>query len=117
MVLDSNMVIQQTKPHWQKKGSYGQRYNRDPFYNSKAWRKSRDARRLESTNVNGYQLLNIFCVDCYKETGKEVLGHNDDHIVAIKDGGDRFDYTNRQTLCDTHHAKKSAQEGNQRRKK
>lgn len=72
---------------------------------------------MESTVVNGHKLLNIYCVECYKETGKEVLGHNDDHIVAINDGGDQWDYNNRQTLCNSHHASKSAKEGNERRKK
>lgn len=110
------MTIEQTKPPWQKKGNHGNRYNRDPFYNTPAWRKSRAARRLESTIINGHKLLNIYCVDCYKESGKEVLGYNDDHITPIAEGGDRFDYSNRQTLCDHHHARKSANEGNQRRR-
>lgn len=111
------MKIEQTNPPWSNTGKYGQRYNRDPFYQSQSWRKSRAARRLESTLVNGHNLLNIFCVECYKETGKEVLGSHDDHILAIKDGGDRYNYANRQTLCESHHNRKSAIEGNQRRKK
>ena len=111
------MIITATKPPWQKKGSYGNKTTDNPFYRTPSWRKSRAARRLESTLVNGHNLLNIYCVECYKETGKEVLGHNDDHIIAIKDGGDQWDYSNRQTLCDSHHASKSAKEGNERRKK
>ena len=110
------MNITETRPKWARQENYGSRLTRTPFYNSAAWRKSRQARRLESTEVNGHILLNIYCVECYKETGKEVLSYNDDHIVAIKDGGDPFDYKNRQTLCDHHHNKKSAIEGNNRRK-
>ena len=111
------MKIEQTKLPWSNTGKYGQRYNRDPFYQSQSWKNTRESFRLGYTLINGHKLLNIFCVDCYKERNNFTLGSHCDHITAIKDGGDRHDHSNLQTLCESCHNRKSAQEGNKRRKK
>lgn len=109
------MKIDSINPPWHKTG-YGQRYNRDPFYNTSSWRNTRASFRLGTSIVNGNPIENIFCIECAKE-GKRILGSHCDHITAIKDGGDRHDHSNLQTLCESCHNRKSAQEGNQRKRK
>ncbi len=109
------------------------RYNADSFYQSAEWRKARKNHLSGSTTVTPEQfnkilqinptlrytngtISNHFCLECYKE-GRLKEGNQVDHITRIKEGGDRTDGKNLQTLCDPHHAKKSAKEGNQRHKK
>lgn len=106
------MNIKEVHRPWQPK--HRPRYNRDPYYQSQAWKNLRQDFRNGVTIVNGFPLRNIFCIDCYKETGRQVPGSNTDHIVRRKDGGtDTKD--NLQTQCDMHHARKSAEEGNHAR--
>jgi 5-methylcytosine-specific restriction endonuclease McrA len=69
------------------------------FYNSKPWR-----------SLRAYKIqINPLCENCEKkgltEPGREV-----DHIIAIKDGGNRLGLHNLQTLCRSCHASKSAKE-------
>lgn len=40
-----------------------------------------------------------------------------DHKVRILDGGDKFDWSNLQAMCNKCHAAKSARESNESRKK
>ena len=59
---------------------------------------------------DGIYLLNVYCVDCYKESKTIKEGKHCDHIKPRKLGGtDTLD--NLQTQCDYHHASKSANEG------
>jgi 5-methylcytosine-specific restriction endonuclease McrA len=90
-------------------------HSSDPYYQSSAWKALRAEHRRGTTIVNGFPLRNIFCVDCYKESALCIPGANTDHVIARKDGG-KDELSNLQTQCDTHHARKSAEEGNQRRK-
>jgi 5-methylcytosine-specific restriction endonuclease McrA len=69
------------------------------FYNSRSWR-----------SLRRYKIqLNPLCENCERkgltEPGKEI-----DHIVGIRDGGERLSLHNLQTLCRSCHASKSAQE-------
>lgn len=64
---------------------------------------------------NGVKVSNKLCLECFK-AGLIIEGKHTDHIIARKQGGkDTAD--NLQTLCDTCHARKSAIEGNEMRKK
>jgi 5-methylcytosine-specific restriction endonuclease McrA len=110
------MEIKHIHRPWQRKHRQGSRYNPDPYYHSVSWKNTRKSFRLGHTDVEGFKLLNIFCIDCYKESKRLVLGSNTDHIVPRKEGGSD-EHDNLQTQCDTHHARKSAKEGNERRKK
>ncbi len=108
------MTINEIKRPYEKKK--GNRISRSPFYRSKIWYAVvRPEFRLGYTTWNGQQVPNTLCIECFKQ-GQTILGPNVDHIVAIKDGGSSTDIANLQALCDHHHAVKSAEEGNNRRK-
>lgn len=51
------------------------------------------------------------------ENNRLTPGHSIDHITPIEEGGDRTDHNNLRNLCLSHHNRKSAIEGNNRRKK
>lgn len=102
------MKIDKIKRPWDSKGQ--RRYNRDPFYNSPEWKKIKQAFKLMSTKLpDGREVPNTMCIECYKD-GKIKAGYAVDHIVRIKDGGSRNDFSNLQMLCEHHHAVKSAYE-------
>lgn len=69
------------------------------FYNSRTWRKFR-ATFLEK---------NPLCVECEAE-GVVTVANVVDHIIPINAGGAELDESNMQSLCITHHNKKSARE-------
>jgi hypothetical protein len=106
-----------SKPRpWEKNKRQGTRYNPDPYYQSPQWKHNRASFRRGTTEVNGIQLSNKYCIDCFKESGKLIPGSNTDHKKRRKEGGSD-EHDNLQTQCDTHHAKKSAMEGNELRRK
>lgn len=111
------MNIPSIKRPWIPDSKYGERLKRDPFYQSPLWKATRRSFRMGVTIVDGFALSNVYCVECYKRTGKQIDGPHCDHIVAIEDGGSRTDHSNLQSLCTRHHNRKSAIEGNKRRKK
>lgn len=104
------MNIPSIKRPWTKKYSQGNRYNPDPYYQSQGWKRRRAAFRLGFTVHNGVRVPNTCCIDCYIETGRFVEAKNTDHLVPRKAGGSDDD-ENLGTKCDTHHARKSANEG------
>lgn len=105
------MQINQKNRPWQKKANQGTRYNPDPYYQSSSWKQLRILHRSGKTEMpDGYMLLNVFCVDCYKESKKLVNGKHCDHVTPRKLGG-KDELSNLQTQCDHHHAAKSANEG------
>lgn len=89
----------------------------DPWYQSPEWKHTRAAFREGTTFVNGIHLSNKYCILCFTEKGRYVPGSHCDHKQAIQDGGSRTDHSNLQTLCTSHHNRKSAIEGNNRRRK
>ena len=107
------MRIPEIKRPWIKNQSQGTRYNSDPHYRSKGWKDTRTAfRKLSTTMPDGSMLLNIYCYDCYVQDKMRLPGSETDHILARKAGG-TDDFSNLRTLCRTHHAIKSANEGKQ----
>jgi len=69
------------------------------FYQSKAWR-----------SLRNYKIqMNPLCEHCLKS---DILtpAREIDHIVAIKDGGEKLAYNNLSSLCRSCHAKKSVME-------
>jgi 5-methylcytosine-specific restriction protein A len=69
------------------------------FYNSAAWRKLSLSFRID----------NPLCIECAKK-GIVSASQVADHIVPIKQGGDRYDRGNLQALCHSCHNRKSAKE-------
>ncbi len=66
------------------------------FYRSKEWRKLRAIHLSKEP----------FCRDCKKE-GRIIQGRIVDHIHEINQGGGALDENNLQTLCQTHHNRKT----------
>lgn len=98
------MNLKPIKRPWEKKKS---NYVPDPYYQTQAWRELRARHREGFTDVNGFRLSNRFCIECYKECKRLVLGATADHVKARKDGGtDTLD--NLQTLCESHDGRKRA---------
>ena len=76
------------------------------FYNSKMWR-----------SLRNYKIqMQPLCEQCERK-GLTEAGREIDHIVAIKDGGQRLALGNLQTLCSSCHASKSAKEREARKYK
>lgn len=76
----------------------------DKLYKSREWTQaSREYRRD-----------NPICVECRSE-GRIVAAHCVDHINPVAEGGSFWDKSNWQSLCKTHHHRKSAKELNARR--
>lgn len=73
------------------------------FYQTREWKSARAA----------FRVLNQNCAECSK-IGLTVTMYAVDHIVPIKDGGDKTCFSNLQSLCLKHHQSKSAQEKNGR---
>lgn len=80
------------------------RYQRDEFsknfYKTPEWKLTR-RRHLAA---------HPFCEECLK-AGKRTKATMVDHIVPIKQGGDKFAECNLQSLCWSCHSRKSAEEG------
>ena len=90
------------KRPWIPKTDYTQQGRVDdaPFdYNGKRWRMNRRAHLVE----------NPLCAEC-KRKGILSDATVSDHITPIRMGGDPWCWTNRQGLCVTCHAQKSARE-------
>lgn len=76
----------------------------DPFYSSQAWMRVRDARRRNSP----------LCQECEKE-GRVTPMHAVDHKKPRVDYPElALDYDNTQSLCETHHNRKTARERRER---
>lgn len=80
------------------------RYGRDEFtksfYNTPQWRFARKRQLIE----------NPLCAECLKE-GKPIKAKIVDHIIPVKQGGDKYAPSNLQSLCWSCHSRKSAKEG------
>ena len=69
------------------------------FYNSWKWRKK----------AKEYKNRFPLCCECEKE-GMITPATVVDHKVRVNDGGDKYDDSNLQSMCEFHHNKKSAAE-------
>jgi len=76
-----------------------QRRSYDPFYSSPSWRATR----------RHYIGMNPFCVIC-ESMGRITEASVVDHIRARELGGEDFDQSNLQSLCESCHNKKRTQE-------
>lgn len=84
----------------------------EPFYDlyhSTRWRRTSQLYRKD----------NPLCEQCLrdKDCNKTTivrLGTSVDHIVALKDGGNPWDWNNLQTLCALHHNRKTKLENERR---
>jgi 5-methylcytosine-specific restriction endonuclease McrA len=70
-----------------------------PIYQTKAWKADRAA----------HLAAHPLCVEC-EELNQSIPATVSDHIIPIEQGGDVWDWLNRQPLCASHHNKKSAKE-------
>ena len=106
------MTIPELKSRNQK--SQGTRYRDESssFYHTKIWKDTRNSFREGFTVASdGFSISNKYCIMCYEEHKMKIPGSQCDHVQAIKLGGDRTSHSNLRTLCNSHHAKKSANEG------
>ena len=80
------------------------KYGRDEFtktiYKSKKWQ------ILRKEHIK----LEPFCAECMKN-GRIVRATIVDHIIPIKQGGEKYDHSNLQSLCWSCHSRKSIEEG------
>ena len=84
----------------------GSTYGNDSRYNRKAWLTLR-AQVLQAEPL---------CRECSKR-GRVETAAMVDHIEPVTAGGAFYDWDNLQPLCNSCHAKKSAKEGNEKRKR
>jgi 5-methylcytosine-specific restriction protein A len=57
-----------------------------------------------------HKAIEPLCREC-KKSGIIKAGQMIDHLIPIRDGGEKYDHENLQTLCWSHHSEKSANEG------
>ena len=89
----------------QPKPAYKPHTVRTPLYDSPLWR------RIRADHLRRHPL----CVACQRKdqlTTASIL----DHIIPVREGADFFDVTNLQGLCRTCHYRKSAREGQARKR-
>lgn len=108
------MEIKGINRPWMKKAQT--RYNDRGYYHTPGWKALRTQHRKGFTEINGYLLSNIYCVECYRESKMKLPGSVCDHIIQREEGG-KDELSNLQTLCSTHHNSKSASEKNAKYKK
>jgi len=85
-------------------------YGRDEF--SKNFYKTPEWLSVKKQYLKEHPL----CVECLK-SGKRTRATIVDHIVPIKQGGDKFSESNLQALCWSCHSRKSVEEGSRFGKK
>lgn len=116
------MKIETIKRPWQNSKTYGTRFNRDPFYHSSLWQRTRKAflsstPQIKLPPIGVLQYRNTFCADCWQEGKVNDKRIEIDHVTRIEDGGSRTEFTNLLSRCHSHHCSKSAFEGNNARNK
>ena len=75
--------------------NYGKRYGDRSFYQSSAWRKTR----------NAFIAVNPLCIEC---GGIATVA---DHKKRVADGGDKLSWSNLQPMCASCHNKKDNNAG------
>lgn len=100
------MYLERKRKPWIPEPQKNKSWNTTDFdYNSTRWKRDR-ALHLK---------YNPLCVDCKKE-GRTVPATVSDHKTPISQGGDAWDWDNRQALCESCHNKKSVNERNKKYK-
>lgn len=124
LLICKGMNIEFKKRPWEPRTQT--RYNPDKRYQGASWQKTKKIHKSKSTTVTKEEfdrileinpklaytngtISNLFCIDCYKE-GRLKEMHTVDHHVRVKDGADFYDEDNLRSLCESHHARKSAKE-------
>ena len=77
---------------------------REAFYRSKTWVSCR----------NTYIAEHLMCVQCNDE-GVETLANVVDHIIDWQGGGSKYDWDNLQSLCHSHHNRKTGRQASAKR--
>ena len=107
----THRTLKMMKPKWiiprtrERSSNPESTYGNDTRYNRKAWRTLR-SHVLQSEPL---------CRECNKQ-GRVTAATMVDHIQPVTAGGPFYDWDNLQPLCDSCHARKSAREGNEKRK-
>jgi hypothetical protein len=91
--------MKKASPPWVKALPPPPKQETDFDYHGAAWRKDADAHKAAFP----------YCAHC-KKNGKIRFGRTSDHIVSVKNGGDPWDWRNRQNLCKEHDDKKRSEE-------
>lgn len=106
MVNELDMELKKIPRPWQQKRQfpgYGNKYNNDTRYQTKAWR----------TDRNNFMALHPICSGpdsiCQKE-GRLTPSKVCDHIIPVSKGGDFWNWDNRQALCTHCNAVKTAKD-------
>lgn len=90
------MEIKSIKRPWEKNSSgHGARYGDRSFYQSSAWRKTR----------NAFIAANPLCIQC------GAIATVADHKVRVAEGGDKLSWSNLQPMCASCHNKKDNNAG------
>jgi 5-methylcytosine-specific restriction enzyme A len=88
-----------TKARWAERNARPEIARDKKFYDSALWKRAReDVLRHEP-----------WCRECVK-TGRATLANVVDHIVRLRDGGDRLDRANLAPLCAVCHNEKRSRE-------
>lgn len=89
------------KRPWVKQKTTNERFEREQQFNyhTTAWRKDRLA----------HLMANPLCAEC-RNKGLIVEASVSDHVKPIEQGGDAWDWGNRQSLCYPCHQSKSAKD-------
>lgn len=110
------MQINERKRPWQKQSQ--DRSNKDRFYQTSSWKRIREIHKSGTTLVNGFNLPNSMCINCYLIKGVLEPMHTVDHIKRIRSGstqleqeGLKYDLNNLQSLCKACNNTKTAIEG------
>ena len=96
------LTLPKVRRPWVKERSdrpHGNRPHQKQYHTTK-WRNDRAAHLAE----------NPLCVKCLEEDGRHVEATVSDHIDPVEQGGDMWDWKNRQALCSSHHNRKSGSE-------
>lgn len=77
-----------------------------------SFRNWRTSRRYRNKRAD-YMQRHPYCEECLKDSGRKSFSVQLDHIIPLFKGGDLWDESNWQALCEPCHDKKSQEEKRQ----